>query len=392
MARLTFDGTDLKKRGSLRRGNWCLCVGAGISEGFLPSWAELTRGILNASLGVQLDNSAFRSFATDMGWGFDAWIQAGLNGHSERGKTVAEFAGIVEDVLYEGLRDQAAANGVERSLITAFNTPHLLRKNEFAKVFDFLAILPGSVVPLARLLLACERGKASPNAVITFSYDTVLETFIRMLQIKERAAQAGRHEFPPMSFRRVTGAGIDTHGIVPIIHIHGCVTPRSARSKRVPHDTRDVIIGPESSYLQLAGSSFSWGQTTFLHYALNDSLVLVGHSLSDPNLRRWLAWSATVRSAQSSRVTGTPHKALPHVWLRLKPRDRDQKTILQTSVLHLGLRIAWLESWAEIDSVLRNLLALDTAKKEKPKRPANNRLESAARKTRAARPKRSAKL
>jgi hypothetical protein len=379
MAKLAFDATDAKMRGTLRRDNWCLCVGAGTCIGFMPSWATLTVAVLNEALGLSLSEESFRKLVADSGWGFDAWIQTALNRHIEEGKPLGEFFAVLESALYGDLRRRARAKGLERALVTAFHNPHLLTREEFEPTFAFLGSLPGSVNALSRLLVAGESQDVKPNAVLTFSYDTVLETLVRMRQVQARSALVGRYEFPPKSFRRVTGPGVGTNGMVPFVHVHGCVTPRSSRSRRaVPHDSRDSIVGPERDYVALAGTSFSWSQTTFLNFALNDALAIVGHSLADPNLRRWLSWAADLRSAQASKMSEATRLSLPHVWIRARPSVPEHQIALEHSVSHLGVRIAWIDEWTEIEAGLSNLLAIDAGRVPKQRKRANNRLQPTA--------------
>jgi hypothetical protein len=359
MAFAAFDAVDPRFRGVLKGNTWTLCVGAGICMGVMPSWAHLTREVLNATMKVSLDEASFTELVRRTGWGFDAWIQTALNAHLAAGGDADAFAAVVEEVLYRDLRAKALAKGVERSIITAFNSPHLLRKEEFEKLFPFITRMGATAVPLARLLILAVRQHRSPRAIITFNYDTILETVIRMIEIKSHSKHMGSHMFPEASFRRVTGPSSGLGAGVPIYHIHGSVTPKASRSRRrTPHDTRDGIVGPESSYLQLAGSVFAWAQTTFLHHAQTDALVLVGHSLSDPNLRRWLAWSAGVRNADTSRLAGKPVQLLPHVWFGIRPTNASEEEIMSNALTHLGVRVAWIDSWRKLSAGLSNLLAL----------------------------------
>lgn len=305
VAHTQFDASNPKFRGLLKSTSWTLSVGAGICEGLMPSWGELSRRILNRTFSLSLPPAEFEGIVRRSGWGFDAWIQAALNKFIERGGDPESFSVLVEQELYGDLRRMAEAAGIEKLLVAAFNTPQLLRKDEFDSVYEFVAGLGMSAVTTADLLLESMSKGCAPRAIITFNYDTILETIIRMQQIKRHSERVGRHEFPPASFTRVTGPSTPAAGVVPIYHVHGCVVPQSGRRRsRTPHDTRDRIVGPESSYLSLAGAPWAWAQTTFLYRAQRDSLVFLGQSMGDPNLRRWLAWASTVRNGESARVAG----------------------------------------------------------------------------------------
>lgn len=158
---------------------------------------------------------------------------------------------------------------------------------------------------------------------------------------------------------RVTGAGSKSvTKRIPIYHLHGNLVPSPSTDDISPPtdgirfgntSDRDAIVAPEATYTKISGSLFPWPQVTFLHYANTTKLALVGHSLSDPNLRRWLAWSAEARSSRPSRRTPM------HLWLRKRPPEASDAELLEQSVHHMGIRIAWLDSWADLEHGLRNL-------------------------------------
>ncbi len=329
--------------------------------GLLPSWAEFSRRILARALAVDLEEASFSELVRSLGWSFDAWIQAALNGFEAHGGIASEFAPIVEEALYGSLLENARQRGVERQLVAALNTPHLLSRDEFAKVYRFLeqAYPQASVLPIAEALNKGRIEGVLPNAVMTFNYDTLLETLVRMLEIRDNAEKVGKHYHPETTYRRVTGPLLKMSSRRPFVYLHGCLTPNTPRKRsRSPHDSREKLVGPESSYAQLVGSPANWPQTTFLSFAINGSLAIIGHSMSDPNLRRWLGWAAELRNREVSSRSGSPIKSLPHIWLCRRPDQRDHQLVLEKSLVHLGVRIAWLDSWSEVGPALRHLLSI----------------------------------
>jgi len=359
MARHEFDPTDPRFRGNLKSTSWTLCVGAGICQGVMPSWGELCRRIVNRTFNQNLSSAEFEDIARNSGWGFDAWIQASLNRFLRSGGEPDSFSALVEQELYADLRSMARLEGLERPLLAAFNTPELLTKDEFDRVYHFVNRLGITALPLADVLLSSVDRGCPPRSIITFNYDTTLQMVLRMKQIEARSERVGRHEFPPVLFTRQTGPVTASPGIVPICHVHGSVVPRTGRRRRrTPHDTRDRIVGPESTYLMLAGVPWAWAQTTFLYRAQRDSFVLLGHSMGDPNLRRWLSWACAVRKHEVERVVDEPVNVLPHLWLRTRPKSESHQLLLPDALTHLGVRIAWLDSWGEVHLALENLLAL----------------------------------
>jgi len=327
--------------------NWSLCLGAGTTISMLPSWRELSRRILEVGVGTYITDHAFDDLVTRTGWHFDAWIQTALNAWKANGGTDESFAHELENIVYSDLRLRAAAERLEVDLLHAFHDPGLLKKvRRVALVEFFEAQYPqSSALQLARLLAKLVNVGKGPAAILTFSYDTVLATLIRLAELQDSTAIR--------AFRTVTGpAPFNVQGKVPIYHLHGCLIPPLPEGTMMSRsDGRDSLVAPEESYTQMAGSLFAWPQTTFLHYAQATNMALVGHSLSDPNLRRWLAWSAEVRARESPTLRY-------HIWLRKRPTEASEAALLKHSVKHLGVWIMWLESWNDIEAALRNLVGL----------------------------------
>jgi hypothetical protein len=180
-----------------------------------------------------------------------------------------------------------------------------------------------------------------------------------MLEIRDHAAAIGKWDFPTSAFTRVTGSSKSWGEKVPIIHIHGCMTPSPERSVPLRHrDRRDMVVALETTYSAIAATASSWSQATFLHYSHRDYLVFVGHSLSDPSIRRWLSWTTADRKKEASRIAGKPVSMLPHVWLTRRPMDSRQAALTSGALVHLGVRVVWLDSWSQLADALANLLAL----------------------------------
>jgi hypothetical protein len=361
MAQSSFDAFDNRFRGVLRDCGWSLCVGAGISIGLLPSWAQLSRTVLIKAFSLELEEDSFSELVRSLGWSFDAFIQTALNGLEAQGGTPLEFAPLVEEALYGPLLEKARKLNLDRQMVAALNTPHLLSREEFTSIFEFLRneYPQASVLSIAEVLNKGRIAGVLPNAVMTFNYDTLLEVLVRMLEIREFAEKVGKHYHPETTYRRVTGPLLKASRRIPFIYLHGCLTPTTSRKKsRSPHDSREKLVGPESSYAQLVGSPGNWPQTTFLSFAINGSLAIIGHSLSDPNLRRWLGWAAELRNREASSRSGHLVRSLPHIWITRRPSRSEHQIVLEKSLVHLGVRIAWINSWSEVGSAFGHLLSL----------------------------------
>lgn len=364
----TFNALDPSFKSVLRSASrWTLCIGAGVSIGLLPSWFDLSKAVIESALGVTFSPVEFKSLVDERGWAFDAWIQAAMNAYTASGKSEAEFTTLVETALYAPLRADAQRFGVEEQLFLAFNNPQLLDRKEFERVLTYLERSSASVVALARVLLDANVRGVLPAAVITFNYDVLLETIVRMIQIGRhwrRPSASGIKTHPPTILKRVTGPAVPLGDKTPVFYIHGCLTPPPPvhRGKGL-RDARDSIVGAEATYLRVASSPFSWAQTTFLHFAQGTNMLIVGQSMSDPNIRRWLSWTSQVRDAETATRAGASFHEMPHIWLTTAPKSSAERSVMETALTHLGVRVAWLKSWSELELAVRHLIGVRPARR-----------------------------
>ncbi|MGE0468968.1 MAG: SIR2 family protein [Nitrospira sp.] len=358
MAKLSFDGTSIKHRGNLKSTPWCLCFGAGTSVGLVPSWKELTCRVLRSSFDASLTDSDISELLNSTGWNLESWIQTALNHLVETGQGQDSFIDILENELYRDLLEKAEALGLRESLSKAFNNPLNCSRQEIEILWQFFEnnYREASALPLARVLTkTIECGESAPSAILNFNAETIVHTLFSIHQILENHRARGRWEFPKQTFKKMFCAAPVPPNRIPIYHLHGCILPRTKKRR----DARERLIFPETDYMDMAGTIFSWAQTTFLHYAQSHRLVFVGHSLSDPNIRKWLAWIAKAHNEDLESTKGIGSKSATHIWFAQRPKDERLTKVMEHSLVHLGTRICWLNDWSQIEGAFLNLLALD---------------------------------
>ena len=76
---------------------------------------------------------------------------------------------------------------------------------------------------------------------------------------------------------------------IPFYFCHGLVPVPGQPRRRGSLQSIDKLVFSEAEYLQLANSSYSWQSTVFLDVCASKSVVFIGVSLSDSNMRRWLS-------------------------------------------------------------------------------------------------------
>jgi hypothetical protein len=356
-----LDATALNFGGHLASSKWTLCIGAGASRGILPTWLELSRRLVNYTFSTSYSEDDFGRLVSDSGWGLDSWIQACANHYRVIGKSNAEFFDLIERQLYADLRDRSRVAKLEEVLITVLDRPRSASIKDVERVCDFLEreYARCSLVGLVRFLLrAVEQGK-SPEAIISFNADTLLHTLI---ELYERREHHRRREFRlPIkhAFKTVLRPLDSAKTLIAIYHCHGAIKPKPlSATSRSPRDSRDRAIFLESEYIRVATEASSWAETLFMFHAQTSKIVFVGLSMSDPNMRRWMALSNQSALQDLKAMTNRTEMTPRHIWLTTDPSDPALKRLRNESLIHLGIRPGWLRDWSQIEHALCNLLSV----------------------------------
>ena len=102
----------------------------------------------------------------------------------------------------------------------------------------------------------------------------------------------------------------------------------------------------------------SWQAINFIENCMQSKMVFVGVSLSDANMRRWLGWIHSNKT-EEFRINGFDCKdATEHFGINKKPKTYVEKTGMEESVAHLGVRLVWIDDWNQVGEVLEKMLGL----------------------------------
>jgi hypothetical protein len=365
---LSFVARESEFRGACARGTWTLCLGAGLSRGIAPDWSRLTLDLLNQYLGRKLSEDAFAKLTQEHGWSLDGWIQASLNAHLLAGGEQSEFHKTLRRLIYGPLLERAEVAGLRSEVIRCLHDPFHVSPKVIHSVSNFFEAEYGetSVVKVAHFLLDAHEIGKEPDAIVTLNADCILDLLLTLFNMQRGLLATPPEHYRPSRYFRVMGSAEDFRGRTPVFHLHGALLPWDGAPHRFQRsDAPDRLIFEESAYAEASASIYNWAQTTFLYRAQFDRLVFLGMSMSDPNIRRWLAWSHKHRIDEighmSHRPSSTPTRSFDphpnHFWLRTRPSSTDVDAIIEPSLFHLGVKIIWLDAWTEVRSALDDLVA-----------------------------------
>ncbi len=86
---------------------------------------------------------------------------------------------------------------------------------------------------------------------------------------------------------------------------------------------------------------------------MNSTVFFVGISFTDPNLRRWLSWLHKSRFESITNLDASVKDSTSHYWIERLPQNSDDKSWIEASVAHLGIRMIWINDYSEIVEALK---------------------------------------
>lgn len=338
---------------------WTLCIGAGVSNTVFPTWNELVRRLIArqhpAAEASELTKMLLKQFAPD------AIVQAA---QERSALSDDDFSQALIDELYADVRDKLDADewdvfleGLSR-VIASQLYPTLVRS--FLSLFDRHFSTCTSLQIAGVIAESIDTG-SRPQSILSFNAERMLFALTSMTIVNQRLTadrdpvKAGvykqridlvTHSTSTRSTNRIQY--YMCHGALPL--------PNNLRPKS--RESIDKLVFSESNYLQLANANFSWQSTVFTDCAISRPIIFVGMSMSDPNVRRWLGWAHTNRSRELQRLGAWNGSSTLHYWIRRDVYSQEEKTWIESSVAHLGIRLVWIPSWDQVGNALRVMVGL----------------------------------
>ncbi|MBX2968467.1 MAG: SIR2 family protein [Cyclobacteriaceae bacterium] len=362
MAKPGINLNHIKNKGYLHSNPWTLVVGAGICQGILPTWFELTRRIFNHCYSVNLDDKSFKIFFDKSSFSLDSLIQASLNKHLKDGGSEDSFSEVLQEHLYSDLLANADNYGIKKVIIKLFYSTKSFTKEEVISACDFFdkEYANSTILKLVKVLIEKQEDTRPPESIITFNADSLLYALLILYNIKINYDKTGNYKQVEKPYKQVIRPFEFWGDKIPIFHLHGAISPynHDTYTKRDVklRDGRNNLVFWESTYTQISGSMFSWAQSNFLYNSLSTSFVFLGLSMSDPNIRKWLSWTAENLNVQLEEFTGKKVNILKHLWIKPLPKEPYEKEFFETSLNHLSVKIGWIPNWNEFEESFKNIL------------------------------------
>jgi hypothetical protein len=328
---------------------WVLCVGAGVSQPAFPDWVTLVKRLIARDVGpggvAQLARLQAR-------YSPDAFIRAAI----ERLQlTETDFADVLVDDLYQDARTALSATDWDE-FIRVLDCRHLGRAT-LKRWRHFHSIVTAafptlSALPMAEAVAEVLGTRMAPAAILSFNAEPLFAALINACY----ALRRGKVTLPDV-LTYITHVTTDRRpDRVPFIFCHGLLPVPGTSGHTL--SSVDKLVFSESAYLQLANSAFSWQSATFLQFATSHSILFVGLSLADPNIRRWLAWVHAVRVSELSEVGAPSPTSTVHYWIARDPGNSNERQWAEALVSHLGVRVIWVQDHTEIGPTFRSMLSL----------------------------------
>jgi hypothetical protein len=343
--------SKIQIRSLLRRAaagsGWALCVGAGISKPAFPDWLELVNRLAKRdSLALSLE--AVRHLQTT--YSPDALIQAAMD---RLQLTEEKFAAVLAEELYSNIK--ATLSKKEWTLFArALGSTHIgsMTPVMWEPFVDLIAKhFPGlTALGLATTLSKAIQSPIAPAAILSFNAEPLFPALINATVAVSRGAKGGD------VLDYVVHATTDRKaGRVPFVFCHGLLPIPGTRNHSL--SSVDKLVFSEAAYLQLANTSFSWQSASFLHAAGENSIVFVGVSLTDPNMRRWLSWVHATRVAELTEAGAAAPTSTVHYWIAKTPPLETTERWTESLVSHLGIRLIWVKDYADIAPTLELMIS-----------------------------------
>lgn len=314
-----------------KKGQFSLFLGAGVSSSAgMPDWNTLL-------------NSLFVTYLTQE---FDGDTAIGEN---DIGELVQRLNSIDEPsalMAARYLRKGLSKRDGEAKLFIEAVTKNLykLRNSNFQIDSELIKSIAAMCLP--------RRTGAKVKSVVTYNFDDLIERQLLSNAIHHRCIYTDNESYDPDE--------------LPIYHVHGFL-PEDRKSFDGLDDS--TLVFSEEGYHQIYSDSYHWSNLVQLNSFRENTCLMVGLSMTDPNLRRLLEISsknieqskhfAFMKRLSSKefcfeKEKGKTVSKIENVESAEKFLDRHH-TLNEELMKELGVTIIWYESYEEIPEIIKRV-------------------------------------
>lgn len=309
------------------KGGISFVLGAGVSiDAGLPSWNDLLKSLYSRHLKeivfkqqevslADIDNlvRVLEKIESNSALTAARYIRKGL-GKNHGGKDV--FSAIVKECLYQN-----------------FSTP---RNNS-----NLLNTLSKLCIP--------KRTGAKIDSIITYNFDDLLEK---------------KFDNEKLPYRCIYRDGDSaTNDELPIYHVHGFLPEDSSKYQNLGES---LLIFSEENYHEVFSDPYHWSNLVQLTNFREKNCVMIGLSMTDPNLRRLLEIAARrfdesrhfvfMQRASIKEITSMIEEDKPVIEEDvINQFNINHHTLYETILQDLGISIIWYEDYKEIPDLLQTI-------------------------------------
>lgn len=183
------------------------------------------------------------------------------------------------------------------------------------------------------------------KAIVTYNFDDLIEINFKRYRIKYKAI-----------YRDFDVANRDEIGIY---HVHGFLPRDDSQYEDI---SKSLLVFSEEGYHNLVLDPYNWSNLAQLNYLRENTCLLVGLSVTDPNLRRLLDIAMRKRESEECKHYVILKRNLISKYSRLdtnisvdniKTFDIVNHDLQDEYFKELGLNVIWVNEYEEIPEILR---------------------------------------
>lgn len=314
-------------------GQFSLFLGAGVSSSAgMPDWNTLL-------------NSLFVTYLTEE---FDDNISVNDNDISEIVNRLNEVDEPSALMAARYLRKGLTKGASETQKFTGAIAKNLykLRNHKYPIDSNLIKAIAALCVP--------KRTGAKVRSVITYNFDDLLERQLEQKSIEHHSIYTNNESY--------------TLDEIPVYHVHGFLPENTSNYESLENST---LVFSEEGYHEIYSNAYHWSNLVQLNNLRENNCLMVGLSMTDPNLRRLLDISGT-NMEKARHFAFMKRMTIDDFAYQIDKKTEDKEQIItniagaeifldrhhslnEEIMKELGVSIIWYEDYDDIPDILNEI-------------------------------------